>query len=274
MVLIIIIGVVVLGVVLLRPYIQRFDNLVLYTGTLGSGKTFSAVKTSLMLLKRNRIKVAFYNAMPWHKEKRLRPLLYSNVPVLVSKRRKEFSARLKAEHFTMAEAIIPRSVVLIDEVSLVLSQMDYKTVNDQALAEFFSLYRQYTRGGYLVATTQSVAKCQHSIRRCLDSAYRLQNFRTFLGLFYVVQVRHIDICEDTINVNDRHSEDATQRLFGLVPLFRRYDTYCYFPRYKRVPIFPTQRHKALDTKHLCKIPVKTKLPCYVDNSDDLYVAEK
>lgn len=267
MILLIIVAVLVLLFVLLKPYFQRFDNIVLYTGTLGSGKTFNGVKTSLKLLKKSRFKVAFYNFMPWHKEKRQKPMLYSNCPVLISKRKKEYSLALKPEHFTMTEAIIPYSVVFTDEIALMLSQMDYKTVNDDALSEFCTLFRQYTKGWWVI-TTQSVHKCHHLIRRSLDSAFRLQNFRSFFGLFYVVNVRHIDICEDTVNINERHSEDATQRLFGLIPFWRQYDTYCYYPRYKRVPIVHTPCHKSLDTKRLCKIPVKKKLPNYVDNTLD------
>lgn len=253
---------------LVKPYIQRYDNVILYTGTLGSGKTFCAVKTAKKLLKKNRIKVFFYNL--FHTEKLPRPMLYSNIPIRVT--RSEYSLELKAEHFTMTEAVIPRSVILCDEISLMLSQQDFKTVNDKALVEFVSLYRQYTKNGYIVLTTQNVKKVNHNLRRIIDTAYHLQDFRfhlplPFLRFFYSVGVRHIDITEDTVNVNASHSEDSNSRIIGFVGM-RSYDTHAYYPRYKGVPFGVSLPHKKLQTLKLCKIPVKTRLPNYVNTTED------
>ena len=232
MTLVIFIAAFVLLWFLLKPYFQKYDNVVLYTGTLGSGKTFCGVKTSIKLLKKNRFKVFLYNLAPWHKEKKPKPLLYSNVQIRIKKT--EWYIPLKAEHFLMTERVVEKSVIFSDEISLVLSQQDFKTVNDKALSDFCTLVRQYTEGGYWVLTTQSVQKVNHHIRRCLDSAYRLSEFRHFFKLFYKVNVRHIDICEDTININEKHSEDSTSRIFGLFG-GKKYDTYCYSIRYKKFP---------------------------------------
>lgn len=263
MTLIIIIVSILVLIWLLKPYIQRYDNVVLYTGTLGSGKTFCGVKTCLKLLKRARVKVWFYNL--FHAEKRPRPLLYSNIPVKISKQ--EWSEELKAEHFTMTEAIVPRSIVFTDEISLMLSQQDFKTVNDKALAEWCTLFRQYTKNGVWVLTTQSIRKVNHNIRRCLDTAFHLSNFRMIARLIYKVDVRHISVLEDVVNVNDQHTEQLTSRIYGVVG-FRKYDTHAYYPRYKSVPFGIRAPHKGFTTLKICRIPIKTKLAPLITTTED------
>lgn len=266
MTLIIIISAIFLFIWFLKIYFPKFDNVVLYTGTLGSGKTFCAVKTSLKLLKKNRFKVRLYNLFHSKSKRKEKPLLYSNIPVRISKY--EWSVPLKAEHFCMTEAIVPKSIVLSDEIALILSQNDFKTVNDKAISEFCTLFRQYTEGGTWVLTTQNVKKVNHHIRRCLDSAYRLSNFRSYFRIFYKVEVRHIDICEDTINVNEGHSEDTNSRIIGIIGS-RKYDTYCYSVRYKTVPFGLNIPFKKYKTKKISRIPIKTVLKNNIDNSEDV-----
>lgn len=264
MTLIIIIGALALLFFLLKPYFQKYDNVILYTGSLGSGKTFCGVKSAKKLLKKNRFKVFFYNLMPWHKDKKPKPMLYSSIPIRVSKY--EWSLPVKAEHFLLTERLIEKSIFFCDEISLLLSQQDFKTVNDKALSDFCTLFRQYTKNGYWVITTQSTQKVNHHIRRSLDSAYRLSEFRHFLG-FYKVNVRHIDICEDTININQGHSEDTTSRIYGFMGR-RSYDTHAYSIRYETVPFGSQIPFKKFKTKKIPRIPVKEKFPCYIDDGDD------
>lgn len=59
LVIIIIIAIIVL--LLIFNYRQKHDTIVAYTGGLGSGKSLLSVQTSIKLLKKNRIKVWFYN---------------------------------------------------------------------------------------------------------------------------------------------------------------------------------------------------------------------
>lgn len=239
---------------ILKPYFVRHDSVVLYTGGLGSGKTFCAVKDALKCLKRNRMKVWINNHIKIWKPKLEKPLLYSTTPVKIN--RYEMSCALKQEHILLTERQVPLSVTLIDEISLVRSQMDWKDVNDENIEEWCTLYRQYTTGGFLIMTTQNTSKCNFHFRYCVNSAFNLSKFRKFL-CFYWVNVRNISLIDDVKSIAEGHLEDSESRIIGLV-FGRKYDTYCFSNRVKTVPFGTVIRHKSLKTNKLPTLPKKIK----------------
>jgi hypothetical protein len=264
MFLIITIAIILFVVFFLKPYFVRHDSVILYTGGLGSGKTFLAVKSALKLLRKNRFKVWVNNHLkPW-KEKLEIPQLYSTTPVKISK--KEMSLQLKQEHILLTERQIPLSVTLIDEISLVRSQMDWKDVNDENIEEWCTLYRQYTLGGYLIMTTQNTSKCNYHFRYCVNSAFNLSKFRKFL-CFYFVNVRNISLIDDIKSIADSHLEDSESRIFG-ISFGRKYDTYCFSNRTKTVPFGIPIRHKSLKTNKLPTLPKKIKFEKLTTSIDE------
>lgn len=254
MTLLLIIAILLIIFFILKPYFIRHDSVVLFTGGLGSGKSFLAVKTAKKLLRKNRLKVWINNHLkPW-KSKLEKPVLYSTIPVKIS--RKEMSYQLKQEHILLTERQIPLSITLIDEISLVRSQMEWKDVNDENIEEWCTLYRQYTLGGYLVMTTQNTSKCNYHFRYCVNSAFNLSKFRKFL-CFYWVNVRNISLIDDIKSISDSHLEDSESRIFG-ISFGRSYDTYCFSNRVKTVPFGLPIKHKKLKTNHLPTLPKKIK----------------
>lgn len=156
--------IVLVVVFFIKPLILKPDTAVLFVGGLGTGKSLVSVKKALQLLQRNRFRVWFHNL--FHKDKRPRPILYSTIPVRVSRR--EYSTPIDDLTPVLAKSIIPRSVVFFDEVSLWLDQMTIKPANGQQIAEFCTLFRHYSKGGFLVLNTQNTAKVNYNIRYCLN----------------------------------------------------------------------------------------------------------
>lgn len=252
---------------IVRPYFIKYDTLVSFTGGLGSGKTFKSVETAVHLYKRQRLKVRLHNLVAPLKraEKWELPELYSNIPVRITLRKN--ALKLTKEHLLLQRRIIPRSVVLIDEVDAFANQFQWDSPaivdkkcggEDGNFDEFCRFFRHYTKGGFLIMNTQASANENLVIRRRQNSVNNLMLFRTwgipliFPHIFYTVKVRHILTSEDVKTVEDENAEDGMRINFGLMPLYRRYDTYCYAPRYETVPKEEESRHEHMTSlSYLC-----------------------
>lgn len=213
----------------------KHDTVALYTGGLGSGKTLVGVTDSIRMLKRNRLKVLWHNF--WHrKNKKPLPLLYSSIPIQISK--KEKSIDLKTEHILMQERVVEKSVLFIDEVSLFLNSFETVITNKnvKTVEEFATLFRHYTKGGYLIMTTQNTSKCNYVIRYCCNEAYQLSEFNTIpvIHLIYWHRIRHITLTDDIKTIEQGHSEDNSSIRIGIFGR-RKYDTYAFSERYNTVP---------------------------------------
>lgn len=227
-----------------KSYKIKYDTIIAFTGGLGSGKSLLSVQKCIYLLRKQRQKVKRINRFRkflnlFRKEKKAlepKPMLYSSIPVRISK--KEYSVILTAEHLLLSWRIMKKSVVFIDEVGSWLSQFDYKGTNVSSFDEFVRLYRHYTQGGYLVVNDQCSENIVLQVRRRINQVFNLMHFKKWFGIIYTVKVRNISISEEIKTVEENDTEDNMTTLFGLMPFFKRYDTYCYSERYDIVPYFP------------------------------------
>ena len=239
----------------IKPYVIKHDTVALYTGGLGSGKTLVGVTDSIRLLRRNRLKIWWYNLLPWHKTKKEKPMLYSSIPIRISK--KEMSIDLKTEHITLTERLNEKSVVFIDEVGLFLNS--FVTVvnnkNVKTVEEFATLFRHYTKGGYLVMTTQSTAKCNYVIRYCCNEAYVLSDFNTIplIHTIYWHNIRHITLTDDIKTIEEGNAEDNGSIHFGFFGR-RKYDTYAFSERYNTVPTGTISTSNTLKRNDFIQLP--------------------
>lgn len=240
---------------ILKPYVMRTDTAILFVGGLGSGKSLISVKKSLQLLRKNRLKVKFYNL--FHKVKRPRPLLYSTIPVRISKN--EFSTPLDDLTPVLAKKVIPRSVVFLDEVSLWLSQMEIKPKNAESISEFCTLFRHYSLGGYIVMNTQNTSKVNYNIRYSLNRAYHLAEFRR-LWRFYWVKIRDLSLIDDEKSVNMTTLTESYRNLFGFIPFRKMYDTYCYSDRVSSTPVQEISPYNRMKVNHIARAPKETVSP--------------
>lgn len=233
-------------------YRLRFDTVIAFTGGLGSGKTFLSVKYAVKLLRKQRWRVAWHNF--WHrKDKREKPMLYSNIPVKISK--KENAVMLESDHLLLVRRIVPRSVVLIDEVGSFASQFDFGIPNVlDNFNEFVRLFRHYTLGGYLIVNDQCSENIVLQIRRRINTVFNLMRFRTWFGLVHSCYVRNISVSEEIKTIEEQDTEDNATLLLGLMPLYRRYDTYCYSEKYNPVPEREERRFARMKRNRLLDVP--------------------
>lgn len=260
MIYIVLIIAIILFIVIVKPYIQQYDTVLLYTGGLGSGKSLVSSKMALRLLRKNRFKVFWHNL--FHpKDKWPQPKLYSNIAFRVS--RSEWAYKLSADHMLLQKSIIPRSVIFVDEICLFLDQFSIKFPASDTVEEFATLYRHYTIGGYLVMNTQNSNKVNFHFRYCVNSALNLAYFKKWLPfpfIFYSVKVRNISLADDIKKIETENREDNMSTLFGLRPLLKHYDTYTYSERYKTVPTGSETEYNQLKTGKIMKCPKDKVFP--------------
>ena len=257
---------------LLKPYFLKYDTTLCITGGLGSGKTLTAVKTAIVLIRRQRlVKYYIYNGF-WRivnyfrhknnvrkqkynakhfkdvnfKEKKLKkkhilrakPLLYSNMPICFKThllgRQREWATILTAEQMVLLKNMREFSVVLIDELPQFINQFNWgEELIQKNVNEWITYFRHYF-GGYMICTAQSTDDVVVQIRRKLNQAVWCYDFKKHLfGLFYTIRMCDIMLSDQVSTITTSQLEENTKLHFGLFPR-KAYATRCYKPRINNV----------------------------------------
>lgn len=282
------IGVILVAVVLwilIKPYWLHYDNLVAFTGGLGSGKTFMSVQTAIVLLRKQRFKRVVSNFKIFVKNLfrksevreayKPKPLLYCNIPVRITSAfsfgKPELAVRLTKEYLLLQQKLVEGSVCLLDEVDSFANQFAYNNpaiVDQKGLGgddvgnfdEFCRFYRHYTKGGYLIFNTQATANENLTIRRRQNQCNILFHFRKWgipliwPNILYTCKCQNVIMSDDVRTTQDGNMEDNMKTLIGFMPLVRRYDTYCYSERYSSVPEGEKRYFKRLKTNESLTTP--------------------
>jgi hypothetical protein len=215
------------------------NTITAFTGGLGSGKTFMAVRYALKNYRSNMIHYYLERLFPIFKKKfDTKPKFYSNIPVRVWFN--QWAYTLTYEHLTLQDRLEEYSTILIDEIGHFASQYEYDhPFVQQYLQEFIRFFRHYT-DGKLYLTDQSSSNIVVSIRRRINQIFNLSNFSRVFIFFYKINVSEIHITEDMLNIQESTLPDAEipyffgflpfkfMRLLGLKP---RYDSRCYSINY-------------------------------------------
>lgn len=222
--------------------------LIAFTGQMGSGKTYHAVKYAIKEYKRRRL-LQFLKIIKTDK-----PIqLYSNIPIKIRRELRLFSkvlipekwsTVLEREHLLMQKPINEYSVILIDEVSTFASQWDYNNPNCQVtFAHFLRFCRHYIDPAIYI-TAQSIDEILVDIRRKMSVAYHLDNMRRVMLFFYKVDVTEIKLTEEIKNIEGL-GLTKNKYFFGVLPFkflkqlnkifyplyFPKYDSRCYSDNY-------------------------------------------
>lgn len=225
------------------------NTIIAFTGGLGSGKTFMAVKQATKHYRRNIIrwyvqkltsKIFIINKFT--KRFTEKPAFYSNIPVRVSVFPfvRIWARQLRYEHLTLQSRIEEYSTVLIDEIGHFASQYEYDhPLVQQYIQEFIRFFRHYI-DGKLILTDQSSSNIVISIRRRINQIYNLSDFRRYFLFFYRINVSEIHITEDMLTIQQTTELDEIPFFFGLLPfkwfkligLLPSYDSRCYSINYK------------------------------------------
>lgn len=181
----------------------------------------------------------------------------------------ESSIELKAEHILLQKKIDRMSITFIDELGGFCSQYEYNNPNAQlGLDEFVRLYRHYTMGGYLVFTDQCSENFVKFVRVRLNKVFNLNNFRKFF-CFYKVNIREISISEEIKTIEENNKEDNEKHTWGILPLTKRYDTYCYSGRYDSVPSEQEDVYTCLKRYDMLRIPKRLMIPKTKNSKENL-----
>ena len=224
--------------------------------------------------------------MALREDVRPRPMMYSSIPLRCG--RKEYAYILTEQHLLLQARIVPRSIVVLDELDGFCNQFEFdglnvirKAVKGQqinwdkegaAFDEYMRLFRHYTQGGYLVCNTQCSENAVVQIRRRINTALNLFHFKTWgipilaPNLIYTVRCRNISISEEIKTVEESNKEDNMRLIIGIMPFYRRYDTYVYSERYKTVPYVTEKPWGSLKSNRLLRCPADIQLK-YTNGSD-------
>lgn len=211
------------------------DNTIIsFTGSLGSGKSFLAVKYAVRDHRRKLIR-HYINKVTkiFYKKYAQRPAIYSNIPVRVWGN--TWAQQLQYEHIVGTKRLPEYVTIIIDEIGMLAGQWSYDhPMVRQHLDRFFRLFRHWT-DGRLYITDQNSSNIVVNIRRRINQIYHLSDFHRYLGFFYKVRVSEVMITEDMLTIQQTTNTDEIPYFFGLLPfrfmeLFgfkRKYDSRCY-----------------------------------------------
>lgn len=233
--------------------IPKIKNIVFVDGSLGTGKSFYSVNVAVRLYKRQvrhwKIRKVIYKVIqPLSRFKRFQslkkavstleePILYSNIPL---KRIKH--CPLTLDILTRKVRIPYKSVIFIDEMSMVADQFDYKDREvSECLRDFFKLYRHETRGGYIVINSQSTADLHYSIKSVLSDYFYLHH-RVKLPFFSILWCQEMAYSSDkdaqnVVNASNADIEENLKMVFVPNRYFKYYDTYCFSALTDSLPVF-------------------------------------
>lgn len=154
-----------------RNYAQ--NTIMVYTGSLGSGKTYNAVADSLKEYKKQLNKwrwkcrkTRLFNVFRFLTKKKKKalpraPWYVSNIGVKLPGKR--YSKKLTKNMLEEVEKIPEHSVMLIDEMSLLMDQWSYNNDDVNKTKRFFTLFRHFVDGRIYV-TAQNITEVIKHVR--------------------------------------------------------------------------------------------------------------
>lgn len=204
--------------------IPKLKNIVFVDGSLGTGKSFYCVYLAIKVYKRN-------HRLWWIAKNILRrdveePILISNIPLQDI----EYQP-LTLDVIERKKRIPYRSVVFIDEISLLADQMDYKNkyVND-CLRDFAKLFRHFSHNGTLIFNSQSISDVHFGFRYCL-SDYIYIHHKTKFPFVSALKVQEMAYSADpsgnVVNAVHGDVEDSLKTILVPNRYFKKYDSLCF-----------------------------------------------
>lgn len=194
---------------LLYKFGKHFKNVkcgsfVMFTGGVKCGKSTVSFNVAYRTYKRNVLKWRINSFM--HPRKKVeKPLLYSNIPLAVEYVPLTEDLLLRKKRFNY------KSVIFIDECSLVADSMSYKdeAINDE-LRDWTKLIGHETQGGTCIVNTHCINDLHFAFKRTTSNYYyvdRLIKWIPFLLVARIVEQRYSDdgsiISVDTEDVADK-----------------------------------------------------------------------
>lgn len=226
---IVILFIVIFGYFKLHGKNEKIKNetIIAFIGGLGSGKTLNGANRSIKLYKQNLEK--------WKQDKdgSPAPILVSNIPLRFKFKGKTYnSINLNKEIITLKQRLPNGSITFMDEIGTIANQFDWnKQEVKNELTEFIRLYRQYTKGGYIVITEQTLDSIVKPIRDRINAIVYCLKTNTFLKLAST-QYCVLRFTQQIDSYTADSLDNLRQR--NLFILKKHYDTFAYSTRYVEI----------------------------------------
>lgn len=225
-ILLIVLSFILIFIIFSRSKKLKLPNVFLVTGGVKTGKSVVSVALAIKMYKKLLFETKLINFVLkiLKKETKELPLLYSNIHLRNIK-----YTLINKDILERKQRINYKSVVLIDEVSLLADSMLYKdNLLNEKLMLFVKLFGHETHGGYLILNTQSIKDCHYAFKRCLHSYLWIHSKQKhlFFTSFKVRELLFSSENETSNNFND-DIEKSTLNLLLLNKYYKYYDCFCY-----------------------------------------------
>lgn len=215
--------------------VPKTDSMALITGAVKSGKSTFSLALAYSKYKRNlrSWKVRKFFSKMFNKPMEEMPLFYTTIPVGVPHVLITKDLLLRNERFAY------RSVIWVDEASILADSMEYKDLDvNERLLLFNKLIAHETKGGALIYNTQSVSDLHYSIKRCLSNVFYVHATFKWIPFFLLVTVREERYSEDGFAVTTYNDdmEESLKKVIIRKRVWKLFDCYCYSSMTDNKPI--------------------------------------
>lgn len=219
---------VLLFVLFRKRFIMPLNNITMFNGGVGSGKTTISVFKAISCYKKEvriwKLKKFF------HLTRLKKPCLYSNIPI-----KKIPYVPLTANLIYGDTNFSPKCSVLWSEVSISASSMDYNKIDYEKFSLGIKLFRHRTLGGHMFVDTQAVSDMHYVLKRSINSYIWIERFikLPFLLVYKVRNMMLVD--ENSINVN-RDTQTETRYLIVPKRVWKYFDSYNFYGLYQNTKV--------------------------------------
>lgn len=233
----------------------------LINGAVKGGKTFLSVYSAILWYKRELFLyyIKCFICFILRKEKPLKPMLYSNIHLRGVKYNLLTISILRRE-----VKIPPKSVILMDEASLVADSMLYKDTDiNEDIKLFVKLFGHYSKGGHLIINTQAIEDLHFNFKRCISKHLYIYK-RVKFPFFTIMKVREMLYSSDNANITNVIQSDIEDSLKTLIvpnKYYKYYDCYCYSIFTDSLPLYAVYDTKMKKRKDSLKTD---KIPSFID----------
>lgn len=256
------------------------QSIVAWVGTLGSGKTYLAVRYGKKAYRKQETRYFIYKMFKWlpksdkiFKDWKYPPTLYSNIPIRINK--KTLSTPLTKE-MLLERGILPeKCVVVIDEIGAIASQWEFDNPYVQEQLEKFVRFFRHWLDGRMFVTDQVATNIVKPIRSRLGMIYGLHDFHRYGAVlpFYKVTAIPMLLVEDNNNIMTTTELDENY-FFGFLPYLKKHGSYnsrCYKPIYRGCAVRKIDHFDdSLYTKYLIDISVSKAIQKDYQNNKEKY----
>lgn len=233
----------------------------LINGAVKGGKTFLSVYSAILWYKRELFMyyIKCFLCFILRKEKPLKPMLYSNIHL------RGIKYNLLTIYILQREVKIPpKSVVLMDEASLVADSMLYKDTDiNEDIKLFVKLFGHYSKGGHLIINTQAIEDLHYNFKRCISKHLYIYK-RIKLPFFTVMKVRELMYSSDNSNITNVIQGDLEDSLKTIIvpnKYYKYYDCYCYSIFTDDLPLYAIYDTEKKNKKDSLKTDI---IPSFID----------